>query len=491
MIKKFIFLITVLFLILIPLKAQDYWNTHIISIDKNKNIEKKLLEKNFDFLMEWDNKVYFLVGLENFPKLHKENILYTLETYNFYPYRQREVSIQGGVNGDYHSYGELERELLALQDSYPDLVRVSVIGESLERRNIYAVKISDNVNLDEDEAEVIFIGCHHAREWISVEIPFLLGKYLAENYSINSQVKDLVDQSEIWIVPLLNPDGLHYSIHFYRWWRKNRRYNGDGTYGVDLNRNYGYLWGYDDEGSSPYTIYNDYRGTSAFSEPETQVIRDLFAQRNFKALISYHSHSQIILYPWGYKDQVTNQDALLEQIASDMSGLMQAVDGNVYEYGQAGEALYVTNGDTTDWAFGVYGIPSFTIELPPVDKFHGQFFNAEEEIQSIFNENLPAMLYLIDWSIQNSTTNNNSIKRITRRPEEKVIKKNNLLVLQDSLNGQSGQNKQDNKITAKSQNHKTERLKSLEVQNKIKNSTKSSQFLTPTKKRKKRLTKKI
>ncbi|MCK4828591.1 hypothetical protein KA005_73350, partial [bacterium] len=142
MIKKYIFLITVLFLVFIPLKAQDYWNTHIISIDKNKNIEKKLLEKHFDLLMEWDNKVYFLVGLENFPKLHKENILYTLETYNFYPYRQREVSIQGGVNGDYHSCGELERELLALQDSYPDLVRVSVIGESLERRNIYALKIS-------------------------------------------------------------------------------------------------------------------------------------------------------------------------------------------------------------------------------------------------------------------------------------------------------------------------------------------------------------
>jgi murein tripeptide amidase MpaA len=371
---------------------------------------------DLDFLMEWENKIYIVANFNDFPQLHEENVPYTLETFNFFPFKHTRRTLQGGVNGAYHSYRELEQDLFALEDSYPNLAKVSVIGESLEGRNIYALKISDNVNNDEAEAEVLFTGCHHAREWISVEIPFLLGSYLLENYASDPQVQNLVNQSEIWIVPLVNPDGLYYSIHFYRYWRKNRRNNGDGTYGIDLNRNYGYQWGYDNTGSTPYTFSETYRGPSAFSEPETQAIRNLFAQRNFNALISYHSYSQVILYPWGYMDQPSADDLLLEQIATDMSTRIQSVNGNIYGYMQSGESFYLTNGDTTDWSYGVYGIPSFTIELPPADRLQGQFFNAEEDIQSIFNDNLPAMFYLVDWAVQNSSPPGGSSEEIRRTP---------------------------------------------------------------------------
>jgi len=413
--KKVIFFIATFFLVFFPLEAQDYWNTEIISVAKDPETAKKLLEMNLDLLMEWNNRIYIIIGINDFHKLQKENIPYTLETFNFYPYKQSEVSLQGGINGRYHSYAELERELLALQDSYSNIARVIDLGDSLEGRNIYALKISDNVYQDEQEAELFFVGCHHAREWISVEVPFLLGKYLVENYEINSQVKDLVDQCEIWIVPLLNPDGLEYSIHFYRYWRKNRRDNGDGSFGVDPNRNYSYNWGLDNEGSSPFPFSTVYRGPSAFSEPETQVMRDLFAERNFQAVISYHNYSQVILYPWGYTTQPTAEDQLLDQIAADMSGLMQAVNGNIYEYGQAGADLYLTNGGMIDWTFGTYNIPSYTLELPPVDEAHGGFFNAEEDILPIFNENLPAMLYLIDWTVQNFSSGINPSARRERR----------------------------------------------------------------------------
>jgi carboxypeptidase T len=396
-----IFSIAAVCVIFSPLYAQDYWNTEIISVAKDQDTVKKLMKLDLDLLMEWNGRIYIVASFNDFLKIQKENIPYALETFNFYPYKQREVSLQGGINGRYHSYKELEQELLALQDSHPLIARVIDLGDSLEGRNIYALKISDNVYQDEQEAEVFFVGCHHAREWISLEVPFLLGKYLAENYETDSQVKDLVDQGEIWIVPLLNPDGLEYSINFYRYWRKNRRDNGDGSFGVDINRNYGYNWGYDDEGSSPLPSSEVYRGESPFSEPETQVISNLFAQRNFQAIISYHSYSQVILYPWGYTTQPTAEDQFLDQIAADMSGLIQAVNGNTYQYGQAGADLYLTNGDTTDWTFAFYGIPSYTIELPPVDEAHGGFFNAEDDIQPIFEENLPAMLYLISWSIQN------------------------------------------------------------------------------------------
>ncbi|NIO49933.1 MAG: hypothetical protein GTN73_10960 [Candidatus Aminicenantes bacterium] len=418
--KKVIFLIATFCLVFFPLEAQDYWNTEIISVEKDPDTIKKIRQMDLDLLMEWNNRVYIIVGFNDFLKLQKENIPYALETFNFYPHKQREVSLQEGLNGRYHSYAELERDLLALQDSYSHIARVIDLGDSLEGRNIYALKISDNVYQDEQEAELLFVGCHHAREWISVEVPFLLGKYLVENYETNTQVKDLVDQCEIWIVPLLNPDGLEYSIHFYRYWRKNRRDNRDGSFGIDLNRNYSYNWGFDDEGSSPFPSSSVYRGPSAFSEPETQVMRALFEERNFQAVISYHSYSQVILYPWGYTNQPTAEDQLLDQIAADMSGLMLSVNGTIYQYGQAGAELYLTNGGMIDWTFGTYNIPSYTIELPPIDEDHGGFFNAEEDIQPIFNENLPAMLYLIDWTVQNFGSIINPSTRRERRYETRA-----------------------------------------------------------------------
>ena len=99
-----------------------------------------------------------------------------------------------------------------------------------------------------------------------------------------------------------------------------------------------------------------------------------------------------------------------------MSTRIQSVNGNIYGYMQSGESFYLTNGDTTDWSYGVYGIPSFTIELPPANMLLGQFFNAEEDIQSIFNDTRPAMFYLIDWSIQNSSPLGGSPGEIRRTP---------------------------------------------------------------------------
>jgi hypothetical protein len=195
-------------------------------------------------------------------------------------------------------------------------------------------------------------------------------------------------------VPLLNPDGLEYSIHVYRYWRKNRRSNVDGSFGIDINRNYGHKWGFDEVGSSGTPASEVYRGTAPFSEPETDACRSLFLQHDFRALVSYHSYAQIILYPWGYIDAPTDQDTALAALARTMAELMQTVNGRLYDYDRAAAGLYTTNGDTTDWAFAVAGIPAFTIELPPMDILHGGFFNKETDILPIFRENLPALLFL-------------------------------------------------------------------------------------------------
>jgi carboxypeptidase T len=409
MIKKitlFFFIICLFFLGLSSssLSAQDYRQNTIVCVEKTPRNVAILQTMCLDILMDWQGKIYIVAAPDDLRKLRDAEILYDDEESDNPPSRegQKPISIQTSINGAFHSYREVETELFALEQSYPNLAQVHNIGNSLEMRNIYAIKISDNVQAEEEsEAEVLITGCHHAREWISVEVPLYVAKHLVENYATDSHIRSLVDQCEVWIVPLLNPDGLEYTIYFYRYWRKNLRDNANGTYGVDTNRNYDYMWGYDDDGSSPFTFSYVYRGPAPFSERESQAIRDLFAQRDFQAFISYHNYSQVIIYPWGYTHEPSPIDSLLEEMAGEMAARIEAVSGRVYEYGQAGNQLYVTNGDATDWALGVYGIPSFTIELPPVDQVHGGFYNPEEDIQSVVRENIPAMLYVIEWAIAN------------------------------------------------------------------------------------------
>lgn len=383
----------------LPLRAAPPEKQDIVSVEITPRLPARLNLLGLDRLFEWEGRVFILASPGDLCALDRNGIPYHIESSRFPALAGGPSLLQGGINGDYHSYAELEADLQALERAHPQIARLTTIGLSLENRKIYALKISDNAALDEEEAEVLFLGCHHAREWISVEVPFLLARYLLESYESDAAVRRLVDRSEVWIVPLVNPDGLEYTTHFYRYWRKNRRLNADGTFGVDINRNYDYAWGYDDDGSSPEPASEIYRGASPFSEPEARAVRDLFTGRDFRALISYHSYAQVILYPWGYTTSPTDKDLLHQSLAARMSALIEAVNGRVYGFGPSAASSYLTNGDTTDWAFGTSGIPAFTIELPPIDQLEGGFFNAEKDIAPIFEENLPAALFLVDWAI--------------------------------------------------------------------------------------------
>jgi hypothetical protein len=384
-----------------PARTKAAENGEIVSIDRKEFVARHLDGRGLDLLMEKNGRVYIVASPGELASLFAARVRFAVETDRFYPFDQTGISSTGGLNGAYHSYLELETDLRLLERDHPGLAKLVELGESLEKRKVYALKISGNAAVDESEPAVLFLGCHHAREWISVEVPYLFGKHLLENYDQSPEVRDLVNRSQIWIVPLVNPDGLEYTIHVYRYWRKNRRFNADGSYGVDINRNYGYQWGYDNIGSSPEPVSEVYRGTAAFSEPETEAVRRLFLSRSFQAVISFHSFSQTIMYPWGYIDTPTPDDTELNAIARTMSGLISAVRGTIYGYGRAAGILYPTNGDTVDWMYGISGMPSFTVELPPVDVEHGGFFNDEAAIDAVFSENLPAMLYLAAYAVQN------------------------------------------------------------------------------------------
>jgi murein tripeptide amidase MpaA len=139
-------------------------------------------------------------------------------------------------------------------------------------RDLYWVRISNDPTVDQDKPEVLYTGMHHAREPIGMQLLIYYMYYLLENYDTDPEVQYIVNNFELYFVPILNMDGYAYNIQNQPngggEWRKNRRQNDDGSYGVDINRNYDYMWGYDNDGSSPYPWDDTYRGPSAFSEPE-------------------------------------------------------------------------------------------------------------------------------------------------------------------------------------------------------------------------------
>jgi murein tripeptide amidase MpaA len=205
------------------------------------------------------------------------------------------TTASAGEFDDYHTNDEAYALLMSMEAS--GVGKVYDIGDSVEGRDIWAIRISDNPTVDEDDIEpsILLVGCHHAREWITVEVSLYIAKYLTDNYATDPEIASLVDRQQIWIVPVLNPDGYAYSYPNNPDWRKNRRDNGDGTYGIDLNRNYDYEWGLD-IGSSGNTGDSTYRGPYAFSEPETRALRDLFLAHPFRSMITYHNYGGMVAY---------------------------------------------------------------------------------------------------------------------------------------------------------------------------------------------------
>jgi carboxypeptidase T len=300
----------------------------------------------------------------------------------------------------YHNYAEMVAEIQQEAAAHPDIVSYFSIGKSYENRDIWAAKISDNVATDEDEPEVLFIGQHHAREHITVEMTLYILHMLADNYGTDQQITDLVNSREIYIVFSLNPDGSEYDIATgtYRSWRKNRQPNSGSLFvGTDLNRNYGYKWGCCG-GSSGSPSSETYRGASAFSAPETQVMRDFIASRvvngkqQIKTSITFHSYSLLVLWPYGYTYTDVPSDMTQDDhdVFAAMGRTMAASNGYAPE--QASD-LYITDGTIDDWAYATYKIFMFTFEMGG-----GSFYPAGSQIPALTSVNDAAVRYLLQQS---------------------------------------------------------------------------------------------
>lgn len=294
---------------------------------------------------------------------------------------------------DFHTYDEMVDELKKLEQESM-LIELFSLGQSVGKKELWAIKMSAPSFLKEEKKAIAYFGTHHAREHVSTEIPLLLAKDLVSRYELDPLVRSLLDEVDIYIIPMVNPDGAMFDItdRRYKWWRKNRRANKDNSFGVDLNRNYGNGWGSGGSSSSPRS--DIYMGEAPFSEPETQSIKRFFENNpNITIALSFHTFSELILYPWGKKKSgVGGED---EQIYKKMASDMAEMNG--YRPMQSSK-LYIASGDTCDWLYGDLHVFCFTFELSPSSLSLGGFYPGEEIIQRVFNDNLGPMLYLAEFA---------------------------------------------------------------------------------------------
>ncbi len=296
---------------------------------------------------------------------------------------------------DYKPFTDIEARLHAMAADRPDLCTLVDIGDSIEGRDIWALRITGSAT---GKPAVLFSGTQHAREWISPMTNMFIADQLVYGYDTDPTIRSRVDSAEILIVPVVNPDGYVYSwTPNNRMWRKNRRDNRDGTYGVDLNRNWDASWG--GPGSSGNPSSSTYRGTAAFSEPESAALRDFFiANPDIVSTVDFHAYGQQILSPYGYTYDLPADYDLLMDIGAGMQSEIAAVHGEFYEVGATAGTLYRVSGGLKDWAYDDQGLLSYTIELRPEGSSPG-FALPPQQIIPTSEEGLAAALYLIDRSI--------------------------------------------------------------------------------------------
>jgi carboxypeptidase T len=267
-----------------------------------------------------------------------------------------------GSMGGYYTFAELLSVLDQIAAAYPSLVKPRAsIGTSVEGRVLWALKISDNPQVDENEPELRFDSLHHAREPESMQALIWVMLALLEDYGSDPRATYLVDERETWLVPCVNPDGYVYNQTTNPGggglWRKNRRNNGNGSFGVDLNRNYDYQWGFDNVGSSPTPSSETYRGTAPASEPEIVAMQAFIGAHPFQTAITTHTYSDLFIYPWSYVVQPTENDSQY----AELSVLATVVNG--YTYGIGAQVLYIANGVLKDYDHGVRGTLCWTNEI--------------------------------------------------------------------------------------------------------------------------------
>ena len=298
----------------------------------------------------------------------------------------------------YKTLAEINAKLDELAATSDGLASTFVVGNSLEGRPVKGIRFTGPAtpgNPRESRPAALYAGGIHAREWVSPMTTMYIADRMIEMYAAEPRIAELLEDVEIIVIPVQNVDGYEFSWASTnnRLWRKNRRPNANGTVGVDLNRNFGFGWG--GEGASTDPGSDIYRGTSAFSEPETQIFRDfVIANPRIRTHIDFHSFSQLILTPWGYTRTACDDADLYESITADMVSALFAPYSMTYIAGPTYTTIYPASGGAHDWSYGERNILGITIELR--DRGQTGFVLPADQILPTAEENFEAIMILSD-----------------------------------------------------------------------------------------------
>jgi hypothetical protein len=328
---------------------------HFISDLSEEEIEK-IKNKGFSYqLLIQDVEQYYIQQNTSLKNYNPHQSSLNTSGCKTCPQFQTPANFNLGSMGGFFTYQEMLNILDSMAAKFPQLISQRQIIDTTHTINgnqLFWLKISDNPNTAETEPQVLYTSLHHAREAESLSQLIFYMWYLLENYNTNDEIRFLIDNTEMYFIPCVNPDGYIYNEttnpNGGGMWRKNRRDNGDGSFGVDLNRNYGEHWGFDDNGSSPDPSSDTYRGTEGFSEVETKLVRDFCNAHQFKLALNNHTYSNLLIYPWGYIESFQTPDSLIFQ---NFAKRMTKCSG--FSYGTGNETVgYLVNGVSDDWMYG-------------------------------------------------------------------------------------------------------------------------------------------
>jgi hypothetical protein len=378
--------------ILVSIKNPD---NRIIRWVENQNIEITIFHKNelLDIIINEKQLAYL------------QHNRYDYEILSTEEERLRDIA-------GYRNYLDLTTELNEIATDYPNITQLTSLGNSTcydyylggdndysdFQFEVWCLKLSDNPEVNEDEPNIFYAAEIHAREPISLEVDMYILNYLVSNYGVTDSVTAWIDSTQIWFIPLMNPDGHKLVTEgWHTMHRKNMRdnnANGIPDYstadGVDLNRNFGYVWGLNGSSNNPNS--NIYHGPYEWSEQEAVFARDLIYTYKFFAGITYHSYGQYVLYPLGHLPGVCSYDhEIMDELAVDMAATIPRISGGgYYTPMQAVDFGYTCQGTMGDWGYAEQRIFSFTIELATT------FIPPESQVDQICQDNLQAALIMLD-----------------------------------------------------------------------------------------------
>ncbi|MGA1931574.1 M14 family zinc carboxypeptidase [Arcobacter sp. YIC-464] len=286
----------------------------------------------------------------------------------------------------YRSYAQSTEIFKELEKKFPNYFKLESIGQTWEKRDINLITISKDIKTALNRPALFYTGTIHAREWIGHELAIEFATYVLENYDSDPKIRAYLENTTIYMVPCANPDGYEYSRNHFSFWRKNRRVNADGTYGVDLNRNFpvGFV-------KSTLTTSNVYGGPEPFSEPETQALKDFVeSHENITVSLDYHSQGNVFFPAHDFRHEDTIDTTDMNTLCANMAEEIRKVSRREYGIHQGKPPAKLISGSGREFYYSK-GIISTVVEVGTRN-----ISDYMDDMNEHLREHIPALLSAVD-----------------------------------------------------------------------------------------------